>query len=84
MKMEPPKGSETGWPDVLFFIPGGRPFLLECKWPGYEPKPKQEHIHDMLEELGYDVAWTDDEEAGLDAIRARVEQARAQLSKARR
>lgn len=77
MKMEPPAGSETGWPDRCFFIPGGRPFLLEFKERGYEPEKKQVHIHDMLEGLGYDVAWTDDEEAALEAIEARVQRARA-------
>jgi hypothetical protein len=57
----------------LFFIPGGRPFLLEIKEDGYTPEPKQEYIHTMLEELGYDVAWTDNEEDALTAICARVQ-----------
>lgn len=80
VKLEPPLGSETGWPDRLFFIPGGKPFLLEFKEEGYEPEPKQKYIHDMLEGLGYDVAWTDNEEAALEAIASRVQQARARLS----
>lgn len=83
VKLEPPGGSETGWPDVLFLIPGGKPFLLEFKEVGYEPEPKQVHIHDMLEGLGYDVAWTDNAEAALEAIEARVQRGRSQLSKAR-
>lgn len=77
LALEPPAGSETGWPDILLFIPGGKPFLLECKWPGYEPEPKQDYIHDILEGLGYDVAWTDSVEAGLEAIATRIQQARA-------
>lgn len=81
MKMIHP-GGETGWPDRQFFIPGGRPFLLEFKEVGFVPGPKQEYIHDMLEELGYDVAWTDNEEDALAAIRSRVDAAR--LPKARR
>jgi hypothetical protein len=80
IKLEPPTGSETGWPDRLFFIKGGRPFLLEFKEVGYEPDVKQVYIHDMLEELGYDVAWTDNEEAALEAIQARVQRGGAQLS----
>jgi len=72
VKLEPPLGSETGWPDRLFFIPGGRPFLIEFKEVGYEPDPKQIYIHDMLEGLGYDVAWTDEEAAALQAIEERV------------
>jgi hypothetical protein len=79
LKLEPPQGSETGWPDRLFFIPGGRPFLLEFKEVGYEPDLKQVYIHSMLEGIGYDVAWTDDEEAALDAIKARVQRYRARL-----
>jgi hypothetical protein len=77
IKLAPPAGSETGWPDRLFFIPGGRPFLLEFKEVGYEPEKRQVYIHDMLEGLGYDVAWTDSEEAALEAIEARVQRARA-------
>jgi hypothetical protein len=77
VKLEPPRGSETGWPDRLFFIPGGKPFFLEFKEVGHAPEPKQEYMHDLLEGLGYDVAWTDDEEAALAAIEARVQQARA-------
>jgi hypothetical protein len=75
-------GGETGWPDRCFFIPGGKPFLLEFKEVGYKPDKKQAYIHDMLEGLGYDVAWTDNTEDALAAIRARV--ASARLSKARR
>lgn len=75
-KMEPPLGSETGWPDRMFFIRGGRPFFIEFKAPGEEPTAKQNHIMQMLEDLGYDVAWTDDEEAALSAIKTRVEQGR--------
>ena len=83
VKLEPPLGSETGWPDRLFFIPGGRAFLLEFKEKGYVPDPKQEYMHRVLERLGYDVAWTDDEEAALQAIEARVQQSRARVSKKR-
>jgi hypothetical protein len=84
VKLAPPSGSETGWPDRMFFIPGGKPFLLEFKEVGYEPEPKQEYLHDTLEGLGYDVAWTDNEEAALEAIKARVERAGARIPKARR
>lgn len=72
IKLEPPHGSETGWPDRMFLIPGGKPFLLEFKEVGHTPEPKQEYMHRMLERLGYDVAWTDCEEAALEAIAARV------------
>lgn len=72
VKLEPPLGSETGWPDRMFFMPGGKPFLLEFKEVGYTPDPKQIYIHTVLEGLGYDVAWTDEEEAALEAIKERL------------
>lgn len=83
IKMEPPKGSETGWPDRCFFIPGGVPLLLEFKEVGYTPEPKQEYIHDMLEGLGYDVAWTDSYQDAIEAIGEKVERGRALLPNAR-
>src|SRR5690606_35937510 len=32
---------ETGYPDRLFLIPGGRPLFIEFKRPGEEPTPRQ-------------------------------------------
>lgn len=84
IKLEPPKGSHTGWPDRMFLIPGGCPFLLEFKEVGFKPEPIQEYIHDeVLGKLGYDIAWTDNEEAALEAIAARVQRAKSRISKAR-
>ena len=37
-----------GWPDREFWIPGGRPLLIEFKLPGEEPDPLQAHRHDTL------------------------------------
>jgi hypothetical protein len=52
-------GIQTGWPDVLFLIPGGRPLFIEFKAPGNEPTPKQEEKIEILKEAGYDVTWCD-------------------------
>jgi hypothetical protein len=30
--------SDTSWPDRLFWLPGGKPLLIEFKQPGYEPQ----------------------------------------------
>ncbi len=49
-------GIQTGWPDVLFLIPGGRPLFIEFKKPGAEPTAKQRIKIAILEEAGYDVA----------------------------
>ena len=83
MKMLHP-GGETGWPDRCFFIEGGKPLLIEFKRPGEKAKTseRQEYIHAMLRELGYDVQVHDNKDEALQAIRtAKLEAAR--LSKAR-
>lgn len=46
---------DTGWPDVLFLIPGGRPLLMEFKRPGEPLKPLQQERKDTLKKLSYDV-----------------------------
>lgn len=61
-------GIQTGWPDDLFLISGGRPLFLEAKAPGEVPTKKQNLKMGMLEELGYDVAWYDDVQAAKDYI----------------
>ena len=63
----------TGWPDRLFFIPGGRPLFIEFKRPGEEPGPKQRHIHAVLKHNGYEVQVHDSIDGAVDAIKRRVE-----------
>jgi hypothetical protein len=60
--------SNTGYPDRLFFIPGGKPLLVEFKAPGEELKPKQAHIHRNLKRLGYNVQVHDNEAEAIKAI----------------
>lgn len=76
-------GGETGWPDRIFFIPN-RPLLIEFKRPGEKDNtsPRQEYIHDILRELGYDVQVHDNKDEALAAIKAAKLEA-ARLSKAR-
>lgn len=52
-------GVYTGWPDVLFLIPGGRPLFIEFKAPGKPPTPKQRARIDHLVVAGYDVEVCD-------------------------
>lgn len=66
---------KTGFPDRLFFIPGGRPLLIEFKRPGEEPEWKQLYIHAQLIARGYDVQSHDNKEAALRAIQAALESA---------
>lgn len=58
------RGATTGWPDVLFLIPGGRPLFIEFKAPGNEPTKKQARKIEILRELGYAACWTDSVEEG--------------------
>ena len=64
------------YPDRLFFVPGGRPTLIELKRAGDEPRPLQLHVMDMLRRFGYDVAWFDDESAAFLHLAGAVEAAR--------
>lgn len=48
-----------GWPDRLFWIPGGRPLLIEFKVPGEKPTPMQAHVHQFLTSNGYQVETHD-------------------------
>lgn len=43
----------TGWPDRLFWVPGGKPVLVEFKRPGERLTRKQEYIRAELQSLGY-------------------------------
>ena len=55
---------DTGYPDRIFWIPGGKPLLIEFKRPGQKVRQKQKYIHGQLKKLGYQV------EVHEDAIRA--------------
>ena len=63
----------AGWPDRVFFIPGGRPLFIEFKRPGGKTSKKQEEIIGKLRGSGYDVEIIDKVEEGKDAIRTRLE-----------
>ena len=67
---------KTGFPDVLFFIRGGRPFLIEFKRPGKQLEPRQWYIMGLLLNLDYDVEAHNDPKIAITALRTRVEAAR--------
>ena len=46
---------QTGYPDRIIWIPGGKPMLVEFKRPGEKPTKKQQYIISELQKLGYDV-----------------------------
>lgn len=71
--VESAKWGKDGWPDDLFFVPGGKPLVIEFKAPGEPPMPRQAYRIQFLRRLGYDVEVHDDREKALESIRARVE-----------
>lgn len=67
---------ETGFPDRCFWLPGGKPLLIEFKQPGEDPDPKQEYIHNKLKKLGYQVEVCDNEFDGFEIICKALESTR--------
>lgn len=59
---------ETGIPDRVFLIPGGRPLFIEFKRAGEDPRPKQDWWHDILRQLGYQVEVHDNADEALKSI----------------
>lgn len=66
---------ETGFPDRVFWVPGGKPLLIEFKRPGEEPKVDQQRVHKMLLPLGYHLEVHDDYGTAIEAITRAVEAA---------
>ena len=69
---------QTGWPDRLFLIPGGRPLFIEFKRPGGKGvlSPKQIHIHSILRAAGYQVEIHDNVIFALHDIEKALEASR--------
>lgn len=66
---------DTGYPDRVVWIPGGKPLLIEFKRPGEHPEPKQAYIHDQLRKLGYRVEVHDNAIRAFQAVIDAVEPA---------
>ena len=66
----------TGFPDRIFYIPGGKPLLIEFKRPGEEPKPMQLYIHQLLRQLKYNVKVCDNVEDAVRYVREALHAAR--------
>jgi len=62
-----PRG-DTGWPDRIFFIPGGLPLLIEFKQPGESLKKRQAYVHRFLKRNGYKVETHDQAHLAIKAI----------------
>lgn len=73
---------EDGYPDRLFWIPGGKPLLFEFKRPGEDPRPNQIEIHNYLRQLNYQVEIHDNVADAFESIIETLET--TQLSKKER
>lgn len=65
-----------GWPDRLFWIPFGAPFLIEFKRPGGSCTPLQLLTQQRLREAGYEVEVHDSKTEAIAAIQRRMDNAK--------
>jgi hypothetical protein len=61
----------AGWQDRIFFVPGGKPLIIEFKRPGGESSKIQKERHKELIEAGYDHHVVDNKAEGIALIDAR-------------
>jgi hypothetical protein len=66
----------AGWPDRVYFLPGGRILFIEFKREGTKPYPRQEYIHRKLAKAGHLVKVC----RSFEEAKAALEQARASAS----
>lgn len=65
----------TGFPDRQFFIPGGKPLLIEFKRKGGRVRPMQAYVYGVLQKLEYDVRFIDNTTDGFRAIDGELQKA---------
>ena len=58
----------TGYPDRIFWVPGGKPVMIEFKRPGGIVRPKQVYIHKLLRARGYQVEVCDNVEDAMSIL----------------
>ena len=61
--------ANTGYPDRIFWVPGGKPLIIEFKTPDGELSPKQKYHIERLKKDGYNVEVCDD---AIDAFHAAI------------
>ena len=59
----------TGWPDRIFWVPGGKPLIIEFKTPDGVLSPKQIYHIERLKKDGYNVEVCDN---AIDALYAAI------------
>lgn len=55
-------------PDRIFWVPGGKPLMIEFKRPGGEATELQKAMHSKLESLGYEVKVFDNADVAIQWI----------------
>jgi hypothetical protein len=66
---------QRGYPDRVFFVPGGRLLVVEFKKKGEKPGKLQEYVIGKLRANGYDARWTDDGKTAIGWLRAALDAA---------
>ena len=69
------KLGKDGLPDDIYWMPFGKPTLIEYKKPGEQPTKRQWYWIEFLRRLQYDVQWFDDEQRAFEYLAAAVEAA---------
>jgi len=62
----------VGYPDRMFFIPGGRPLFIEFKRPGKEPDAVQKVIIRRLKYYGYRVEVCDTVQGAIKCVKEAI------------
>ena len=70
------KLKKAGRPDDIFFIPGGKPVLMEFKQQGKDLRKLQAYIAKKLRRAGYDVVRCDRAEEGIAYLKQRIKDAK--------
>lgn len=70
------KLGQQGDPDRIFWIPGGKPLIIEFKRPGEYPRPLQVEKIRRLVALGYNVGVADNVDDALRAVQQALDATR--------
>lgn len=65
-------GQSRGWPDMLVVWEPGGILFVEFKRPGEKPRRIQQHVHNVLRSLGFEVQVHDDIDRAVEQITAYI------------
>lgn len=64
---------QNGFPDRIFFVPGGKAVIWEAKRKGEKPRKLQRYVMNLLKTLDYDVFWSDNAEEAIAYLESKFE-----------